>query len=102
MQLLDKNAATRLSWKGMCEHPFWHAPLPQRNMPPEPMLEAFIERHGLRPAAPPPPDAKGLATHVRAAQVQAISIAQFACLTAAVLPPRYVNMWFMQEHDLQN
>lgn len=69
MQLLDKNPATRLSWKGMCEHPFWHTPLPQRSMPPEPMLEAFIERHKLRPTALPPPDAKDLASHVRAAQV---------------------------------
>lgn len=69
MQLLDKNPATRLSWKGMCEHTFWHTPLPQRAMPAEPMLEAFIQRHGLRPTAQPPPNTTDLASHVKAAQV---------------------------------
>lgn len=72
-QLLDKNPATRLTWTAMCEHPFWQTPLPQRPMPPEPMLDAFIRRHGLRPAAQPvaiaPADGQ-LEAHVRAAQVR--------------------------------
>ena len=75
-QLLDKNPATRLTWTAMCEHPFWQTPLPQRPMPPEPMLDAFIRRHGLRPAAQPvaiaPADGQ-LETHVRAAQVSQTS-----------------------------
>ena len=71
MQLLDKNPATRLTWKAMCEHPFWQTPLSQRPMPPEPMLDAFIKRHGLRPAAQPAvTEEEGhLCAEVRAAQV---------------------------------
>ena len=70
-QLLDKNPATRLAWKAMCEHPFWQTPLSQRPMPPEPMLDAFIKRHGLRPAAQPAAvhEDGHLEAHVRAAQV---------------------------------
>lgn len=72
VQLLDKNPATRLTWKAMCEHPFWQTPLSQRPMPPEPMLDAFIKRHGLRPAVPAAaaaPEDSQLEAHVRAAQV---------------------------------
>lgn len=72
-QLLDKNPATRLTWKAMCEHPFWQTPLSQRPMPPEPMLDAFIKRHGLRPALQPvaaAPQDSQLEARVRAAQVQ--------------------------------
>ncbi len=70
-QLLIKNPATRLTWKAMCEHPFWQTPLSQRPMPPEPMLDAFIKRHGLRPVAQPAavqPNGQ-LEAHVKAAQV---------------------------------
>ena len=71
-QLLVKNPATRLTWKAMCEHPFWQTPLSQRPMPPEPMLDAFIKRHGLRPVAQPPAaQANGqLEAHVKVAQVE--------------------------------
>ena len=71
-QLLVKNPATRLTWKAMCEHPFWQTPLSQRPMPPEPMLDAFIKRHGLRPVAQPAAvQANGqLEAHVKAAQVE--------------------------------
>ncbi|KAL3147840.1 hypothetical protein ABBQ32_002563 [Trebouxia sp. C0010 RCD-2024] len=73
IQLLDKNPATRLTWKAMCEHPFWQTPLSQRPMPPEPMLDAFIKRHGLRPALQPvtaAPKDNQLEAQVRAAQVR--------------------------------
>lgn len=70
-QLLVKNPATRLTWEAMCGHPFWQTPLSQRPMPPEPMLDAFIKRHGLRPVAQPAAvQANGqLEAHVKAAQV---------------------------------
>ncbi len=70
-QLLVKNPAARLTWKAMCEHPFWQTPLSQRPMPPEPMLDAFINSHGLRPVAQPAAvQANGqLEAHVKAAQV---------------------------------
>ncbi|KAL0019961.1 hypothetical protein WJX79_009290 [Trebouxia sp. C0005] len=71
-QLLVKNPATRLTWEAMCGHPFWQTPLSQRPMPPEPMLDAFIKRHGLRPVAQPAAvQANGqLEAHVKAAQVR--------------------------------
>lgn len=56
----------------MCEHPFWQTPLSQRPMPPEPMLDAFIKRHSLRPVAQPATAAEEeghLEAQVRAAQV---------------------------------
>ena len=71
LRLLDKNPAMRLSWRGMCEHCFWQTPLPQRAMPPEPMLDAFIKRHGLRPPVQPAAaDVRDtLDSQIRAAQV---------------------------------
>ena len=61
----------RLSWRSMCEHSFWQTPLPQRPMPPEPMLDAFIKRHGLRPPVQPvAADVRDtLDSQIRAAQV---------------------------------
>jgi len=47
--LLDKNPATRMTWKELIAHPFWNFRLPERPMPAEPALEAFIERNSLRP-----------------------------------------------------
>ena len=49
MRLLDKNSATRIGWAELPGHPFWKAPLPVREMPPEPHLENFIAEHGLLP-----------------------------------------------------
>ena len=52
MRLLDKNPATRIGWAELPGHPFWTAPLPVREMPPEPHLEKFIAEHGLLPLKP--------------------------------------------------
>ncbi|KAG2493011.1 hypothetical protein HYH03_008674 [Edaphochlamys debaryana] len=49
MRLLDKNPGTRIRWKELCEHPFWQVRLPVLDLPPEPALEAFIQRYGLLP-----------------------------------------------------
>mmetsp|Transcript_37117 Transcript_37117/g.82576 ORF Transcript_37117/g.82576 Transcript_37117/m.82576 type:complete len:1288 (+) Transcript_37117:271-4134(+) len=49
-RLLDKNPATRISWKELVQHPFWQSPLSYMEMPPEPSLEAFIAKHNLAPA----------------------------------------------------
>lgn len=49
-RLLDKNPATRIGWAELPRHMFWNTPLPARDMPPEPLLERFIEENGLLPA----------------------------------------------------
>jgi len=48
--LLDKNPATRMNWKSLASHPFWNFRFPERQLPEEPALEAFIQRNNLRPA----------------------------------------------------
>lgn len=48
-RLLDKNPATRISWQGLVQHPFWQLQIPALEMPPEPALEAFIRQYNLAP-----------------------------------------------------
>jgi serine/threonine-protein kinase ULK4 len=51
-RLLDKNPATRMTWAEMLTHPFWRFTLVPTQMPPEPALERYIEKHNLRPKIP--------------------------------------------------
>eukprot|EP00798_Chlamydomonas_sp_ICE-L_P014436 gene14436-20443_t len=48
-RLLDKNPATRISWKELVVHPFWQAQLQPMDMPEEPALQAFLTRYELKP-----------------------------------------------------
>ncbi|CAD7695464.1 unnamed protein product [Ostreobium quekettii] len=50
--LLDKNPATRLSWKDMVTHPFFHFRMTPVDMPPEPVFDEYVKRHKLRPQTP--------------------------------------------------
>ncbi|KAK9809997.1 hypothetical protein WJX72_003108 [[Myrmecia] bisecta] len=54
MRLVDKNAASRMTWQEMRTHPFWQCSFPVLPIPAEPMLEAFIQANGLAASAQMP------------------------------------------------